>query len=75
MRWLASWLSTALKMSHGALRFAQYLSSVFIALNSLTWKSPKWITQIEFAAHDKPGFWEVRGYHNEGDPWKEERYS
>ncbi len=39
------------------------------------WKSPKWVTRIEFAAQDKPGFWEVRGYHNEGDPWKEERYS
>jgi len=39
------------------------------------WKSAKWITRIEFAADDKPGFWEVRGYHNEGDPWKEERYS
>jgi DMSO/TMAO reductase YedYZ molybdopterin-dependent catalytic subunit len=38
------------------------------------WKSPKWITRIEFAAEDKPGFWEVRGYHNEGDPWKEQRY-
>jgi DMSO/TMAO reductase YedYZ molybdopterin-dependent catalytic subunit len=39
------------------------------------WKSPKWVTRIEFAAADQPGFWEVRGYHNEGDPWKEERYS
>jgi DMSO/TMAO reductase YedYZ molybdopterin-dependent catalytic subunit len=39
------------------------------------WKSPKWISQIEFVMEDKPGFWEVRGYHNEGDPWKEERYS
>ncbi|HEX5279987.1 MAG TPA: sulfite oxidase-like oxidoreductase [Micropepsaceae bacterium] len=39
------------------------------------WKSPKWVTRIEFAAEDKPGFWEVRGYHNEGDPWKEDRYS
>jgi DMSO/TMAO reductase YedYZ molybdopterin-dependent catalytic subunit len=38
------------------------------------WKSPKWITRIEFSADDQPGFWEVRGYHNEGDPWKEERY-
>jgi len=27
------------------------------------------------AESDSPGFWEVRGYHNEGDPWKEERYS
>jgi DMSO/TMAO reductase YedYZ molybdopterin-dependent catalytic subunit len=39
------------------------------------WKSAKWIKRIEFVSHDKPGFWEVRGYHNEGDPWKEERYS
>ena len=39
------------------------------------WKSPKWVSRIEFAEHDSPGFWEVRGYHNEGDPWKEERYS
>jgi DMSO/TMAO reductase YedYZ molybdopterin-dependent catalytic subunit len=39
------------------------------------WKSAKWVTRIWFAAEDQPGFWEVRGYHNEGDPWKEERYS
>jgi DMSO/TMAO reductase YedYZ molybdopterin-dependent catalytic subunit len=39
------------------------------------WKSPKWVSKIEFTAEDKPGFWEVRGYHNEGDPWKEDRYS
>ena len=39
------------------------------------WKSAKWVNRIEFSAQDRPGFWEVRGYHNEGDPWKEERYS
>jgi DMSO/TMAO reductase YedYZ molybdopterin-dependent catalytic subunit len=39
------------------------------------WKSPKWVSRFEFAAQDRPGFWEVRGYHNEGDPWNEERYS
>ncbi|HEX4301608.1 MAG TPA: sulfite oxidase-like oxidoreductase [Rhizomicrobium sp.] len=39
------------------------------------WKSAKWVTRIVFHAQDKPGFWETRGYHNEGDPWKEERYS
>jgi DMSO/TMAO reductase YedYZ molybdopterin-dependent catalytic subunit len=39
------------------------------------WKSAKWVTRIVFAAHDSPGFWETRGYHNEADPWKEERYS
>lgn len=39
------------------------------------WKSAKWVNRIEFLAEDRPGFWEIRGYHNEGDPWKEERYS
>ncbi len=38
------------------------------------WKSAKWIRRIEFSAVDKPGFWEERGYHNEGDPWTEQRY-
>ena len=39
------------------------------------WKSPKWLRKIEFVAKDHPGFWELRGYHNRGDPWTEERYS
>ena len=39
------------------------------------WKSPKWLTRIEILREDRPGFWEVRGYHNHGDPWREERYS
>ncbi|MBK1662325.1 sulfite oxidase-like oxidoreductase [Paracraurococcus ruber] len=38
------------------------------------WKSPKWVTRIELLRDDRPGFWEVRGYHNNGDPWLEERY-
>ena len=39
------------------------------------WKSAKWLKRIEVTTVDKPGFWETRGYHNEGDPWTEERYS
>jgi DMSO/TMAO reductase YedYZ molybdopterin-dependent catalytic subunit len=39
------------------------------------WKSAKWLQAIEFRTGDAPGFWEVRGYHNRGDPWAEERYS
>jgi DMSO/TMAO reductase YedYZ molybdopterin-dependent catalytic subunit len=39
------------------------------------WKSAKWLQRIEFLAADAPGYWEVRGYHNRGDPWKEQRYS
>lgn len=38
------------------------------------WKSTKWCDGVEFIADDRPGFWEVRGYNNEADPWKEERY-
>jgi DMSO/TMAO reductase YedYZ molybdopterin-dependent catalytic subunit len=38
------------------------------------WKSAKWLKRIEFLPVDRPGFWEVRGYHNEGDPWTEQRY-
>lgn len=39
------------------------------------WKSAKWVTGVEFMEKDKPGFWESNGYHNRGDPWKEERFS
>ncbi|AMA57077.1 MULTISPECIES: sulfite oxidase-like oxidoreductase [unclassified Bradyrhizobium] len=39
------------------------------------WKSAKWLQAIEFLTKDAPGFWEVRGYHNRGDPWAEQRYS
>ncbi|MGJ4966194.1 sulfite oxidase-like oxidoreductase [Bradyrhizobium sp. HKCCYLRH3061] len=39
------------------------------------WKSAKWLKAIEFLDSDKPGYWEVRGYHNRGDPWAEQRYS
>src|ERR1700730_13996218 len=39
------------------------------------WKSAKWVRAVEFTIHDRRGFWEVRGYHNHGDPWTEERYS
>ena len=38
------------------------------------WKSAKWLRGIELRADDQPGFWERYGYHNEADPWKEERY-
>lgn len=38
------------------------------------WKGAKWIRALEFLEEDRPGFWEQNGYHNEGDPWKEERY-
>ena len=39
------------------------------------WKSAKWIRAIELVDADRPGFWERNGYHNEADPWREERFS
>jgi DMSO/TMAO reductase YedYZ molybdopterin-dependent catalytic subunit len=38
------------------------------------WKSAKWIRGIELMDQDQPGFWESLGYHNYGDPWREQRY-
>jgi len=38
------------------------------------WKSAKWLRGLELRATDQPGFWERYGYHNDADPWKEERY-
>jgi DMSO/TMAO reductase YedYZ molybdopterin-dependent catalytic subunit len=39
------------------------------------WKSAKWVRRLEFMQLNSPGFWESRGYHIYGDPWREQRYS
>lgn len=39
------------------------------------WKSAKWVSGLQFTERDEPGFWELRGYHVRGDPWKEQRYT
>ena len=39
------------------------------------WKSAKWIKGLKFTARDEAGFWELRGYHMYGDPWRQQRYS
>jgi DMSO/TMAO reductase YedYZ molybdopterin-dependent catalytic subunit len=39
------------------------------------WKSAKWVRGLELRDDDAPGFWEYYGYHNYGDPWKEQRYA
>ncbi len=38
------------------------------------WKGAKWLRGLEFLAHDRPGFWEQAGYHNEADVWTEQRF-
>ncbi len=39
------------------------------------WKSAKWVNGLQFTSRDEAGFWELRGYHMYGDPWKEQRFS
>jgi DMSO/TMAO reductase YedYZ molybdopterin-dependent catalytic subunit len=39
------------------------------------WKSAKWVAGLRILDHDEPGFWEVRGYNNFADPWREQRYT
>jgi len=43
--------------------------------NAYFWKGGKWLRGLEFRAEDQLGFWERNGYHNEADPWKEQRFS
>ncbi len=38
------------------------------------WKSAKWVRGLDLLLHDEPGFWEQLGYHDYGDPWREQRY-
>ena len=38
------------------------------------WKSAKWVRGLSLRSEDEPGFWEGYGYHNYGDPWREQRY-
>jgi DMSO/TMAO reductase YedYZ molybdopterin-dependent catalytic subunit len=38
------------------------------------WKSAKWVRGLELLSTDEPGFWEVNGYNNYGDPWREQRF-
>lgn len=39
------------------------------------WKSAKWVNGLQFTQRDELGFWELRGYHRYGDPWREQRYT
>jgi DMSO/TMAO reductase YedYZ molybdopterin-dependent catalytic subunit len=38
------------------------------------WKSAKWVHGVQLLLDDEPGFWETLGYHDYGDPWREQRY-
>ena len=45
----------------------------FLVPKRYFWKSAKWARGFELLAEDRPGFWENAGYHNDADPWKEQR--
>ncbi|NGM21887.1 sulfite oxidase-like oxidoreductase [Roseomonas stagni] len=62
-----SWAGAPLERQHGG-------PVRLVVPHLYFWKSPKWITRVELLRDDRPGFWEVRGYSNRGDPWTEERY-
>lgn len=62
-----TWNSAPLSPSHGGPLRAVIPRLYF-------WKSAKWVRRVEISLADRPGFWEQRGYHNNGDPWAEERY-
>jgi DMSO/TMAO reductase YedYZ molybdopterin-dependent catalytic subunit len=63
-----SWSGTPLTVEHGG-------PVRFVVPHLYFWKSAKWLKAVEFLEKDAPGFWEVRGYHDRGDPWAEQRYS
>lgn len=63
-----SWQGKPLTREHGA-------PARLVVPHLYFWKSAKWIQRIEFRTSEAAGFWEQRGYHNRGDPWKQERYS
>jgi DMSO/TMAO reductase YedYZ molybdopterin-dependent catalytic subunit len=46
----------------------------FVVPHLYFWKSAKWVRGLVLTEEDEPGFWELNGYNNHGDPWKEERY-
>ena len=64
----------ALKHNHHVLGRAHGYPVRLVVPRLYFWKSAKWLTGIEFMAEDRPGFWELNGYHMHGNPWREERY-
>ncbi len=62
-----SWQGAALTTAHGG-PLRALIPRLYL------WKSAKWLRRIEFSVADRPGFWERNGYHNNADPWMEERY-
>lgn len=63
-----SWNGRLLSKEHGG-------PARVIIPKRYAWKGAKFIREIIFLEEDMPGFWEVRGYSNSGDPWLEERFA
>jgi len=66
--WVAfGYVGDALEAEHGA-------PAHLLVPHLYFWKSAKWVRGLRLLAEDEPGFWESVGYHNYGDPWREQRY-
>lgn len=65
----------ALKMNKSALSPEHGAPIRFVAPIRYAYKSVKWVCGLEFMDNDRRGYWEERGYHNNADPWEEERHS
>lgn len=64
----------AMKMDGEVLKPEHGFPLRFVVPHLYFWKSAKWVKRVEFLEKEEPGYWEKRGYHMRGDPWKEERY-
>ncbi|HEY3187958.1 MAG TPA: hypothetical protein VGJ70_10810 [Solirubrobacteraceae bacterium] len=38
------------------------------------WKSAKFVRRLEVLPEDRKGFWELNGYHDDADPWQDQRH-
>lgn len=64
----------ALDYAGAALELAHGGPARLLAPKLYFWKSAKWIRRLVLSPYDRKGFWETLGYHNHGDPWREQRY-
>jgi len=65
----------AVKLNGGVLSVEHGFPVRLVVPGLYFWKSAKWVVGVEFMGENRPGYWEARGYHMRGDPWKGERYS
>lgn len=63
-----SWNGVPLSREHGG-------PARVIVPKLYAWKGAKWVREMIFLNRDLLGFWELRGYSNTADPWREDRFA